>query len=459
MGAGNLASPLALTSIGFFFTTLHVLFSHHTNLSHSEDEDAPSPLTRRLSKLNLSRRSSATSISTSHSHSSLRSPHPLSRSISHSILREEENEDDVDEFGRVSRAGESRRIARTEYGRITRSVTSSSGSKSLPLGGGRNQPLNGRTSKARITKAKDDTRCLLDGDDVMTPTRADFRDSAGSSSSGLGTGTGNDNGSSTASTSSLSLPFPATPQSPVPFSSTPNPLSSSVSNMASSYLPNPTQLPSRSSTPSLCNIDKSLPPLPLTPKKYPPSLSRLRTYSSASSIGSLELGSAGGVRVNGCAGEGVGIGMGTPRPGVPRPSLGSVPRPPLGGVPRPSLNGAPRPSLGGVPRSLSTPRPSIGPTLPMGTHPHPHASAYNTSLSTPNPSISSITVQNGHVNGNGTRILRTLHNQCEHKPTPTNHLPKPTRHHQLLRPAPKAPSPARSNSSNPASSRHGPGEC
>ncbi|KAG1869683.1 hypothetical protein C8R48DRAFT_771073 [Suillus tomentosus] len=43
-----------------------------------------------------SRRSSAISISTSQSHSSFRSLHPLSRSISHSILREEN--EDVDEY-------------------------------------------------------------------------------------------------------------------------------------------------------------------------------------------------------------------------------------------------------------------------------------------------------------------------------------------------------------------------
>ncbi|KAG2360683.1 hypothetical protein BDR07DRAFT_129932 [Suillus spraguei] len=195
----------------------------------------------------------------------------------------------------------------------------------------------------------------------VTPTRADFRDSVGSSSSGLEMG-GTGNGSSTASTSSLSLPFPATPQSPVAFSETrPNP-SSGI-----------TRPPSRSSTPSSCNIDKSLPPLPLTPKKYPPSLSRLRTYSSASSLGSVELGN-GRLRVN--TGGEAGAGM-------PRPSLSGVPRPSLGGAPRPSLGGVPRPSSG-VPRSLlSTSRPSIS----------PHPSAFNTSLSTPSPSLAG---QSGH---------------------------------------------------------------
>ncbi|KAG2339129.1 hypothetical protein BDR05DRAFT_968405 [Suillus weaverae] len=358
--------------------------------SDSEDEDAPSPLTRRLSALNLSRSSSATSISTSQSYSSLRSPHPLSRSISHSILREEENEE-VDEFGRVV-VGQ---FAHTDYGRVIRDGPFS---KSLPLNKSRVKPLTSRP-KHRPHKPKGDARVPVpisfeDGMDNVTPTRADFRDSAGSSSSGLGTGTGGGtgNGSSTTSTSSLS---PATPLSPVAFSETsPDP----PSVMGSSH----TYSPPRSSTPLSCNIDKSLPPLPLTPKKYPPSLSRLRTYSSASSVGSLEW--SGGLRVNvdvnGGEGPRPSLGgvprpslSGTPRPSlgsVPRPSLGSVPRPSLGGVPRPSLSGTPRPSLGGVPRpSLSTPRPSMS----------PHPSASNTSLSTPNPSLPSLAGQSGLSGG------------------------------------------------------------
>ncbi|KAG1888143.1 hypothetical protein F4604DRAFT_1916061 [Suillus subluteus] len=361
----------------------------------SEDEDAPSPLTRRLSALNLSRRSSATSISTSQSYSSLRSPHPLSRSISHSILREEENEEEVDEFGRVVRGADS---ARTDDGRV---ILDGQFSKSLPP---RTKPLTCRP-KSRPHKPKDgETRVpvpvpipLENEMDGVTPTRADFRNSAGSSSSGLGTGAGGGtgNGSSTTSTSSLSLPFPATPQSPVAFSETsPNPLLGMTHTHKHSL--------SQSSTLSSCNIDKSLPPLPLTPKKCPPSLSRLRTYSNTSSVGSVEL-SGGGLRIIGEAGTGTprpslssmprsSLG-GVPRPslgGMPRSSLGGVPRPSLGGVPRSSLGGVPRPSLGGVPRpSLSSPRPSIS----------PHPSAFNTSLSTPNPSLSSLAGQSGDGRG------------------------------------------------------------
>lgn len=296
----------------------------------------------------------------------------------------------MDEFGRV-RVGKS---SRTDYGRV---ILDGPFSKSLPLNKSRTKPLTSR-QKSRSHKPKDDIRVQIpldDGMDGVTPTRADFRDSAGSSSSGLGAGTGGRTGnvSSTASTSSLSLPFPATPQSPVAFSETsPNPLS----ELGSSHTIHP---PSRSSTPS-CNIDKSLPPLPLTPKKYPPSLSRLRTYSSASSVGSVELG-GGGLKVNGNGGE-----AGVPRSsfgGVPRPSLGSTPRPSLGGVPRPSLSGVPRPSLGGVPRpSLNgTPRSSLGGVpRPSFSTPRPlmspHPSVSNTSLSTPNPSLSSLAGQNGH---------------------------------------------------------------
>ncbi|KAF8872210.1 hypothetical protein CPB84DRAFT_1854588 [Gymnopilus junonius] len=61
--------------------------------SDSEDEDAPSPLTRRLSTLNLSRRSSASSIMTGASSSrpttGLGQRHPLSRSFSSGALVEQ----------------------------------------------------------------------------------------------------------------------------------------------------------------------------------------------------------------------------------------------------------------------------------------------------------------------------------------------------------------------------------
>ena len=75
----------------FFFISLTFFFN-------SEDEDAPSPLTRRLSSLNLSRRSSASSIQSAapplSSSSSLRRIHPLSRSYSSGAILETEREHD-----------------------------------------------------------------------------------------------------------------------------------------------------------------------------------------------------------------------------------------------------------------------------------------------------------------------------------------------------------------------------
>ncbi|KAF9474917.1 hypothetical protein BDN70DRAFT_884348 [Pholiota conissans] len=72
--------------------------------SDSEDEDAPSPLTRRISTLNLSRRSSASSIvpnrsSTLSSGGTSRRPHPLARSASSSALLDGERRgyDEYDE--------------------------------------------------------------------------------------------------------------------------------------------------------------------------------------------------------------------------------------------------------------------------------------------------------------------------------------------------------------------------
>ncbi|KAF9471885.1 hypothetical protein BDN70DRAFT_925951 [Pholiota conissans] len=72
--------------------------------SDSEDEDAPSPLTHRISTLNLSRRSSASSIvpnrsSTLSSGGTSRRPHPLARSASSSALLDGERRgyDEYDE--------------------------------------------------------------------------------------------------------------------------------------------------------------------------------------------------------------------------------------------------------------------------------------------------------------------------------------------------------------------------
>ncbi|PPQ80525.1 hypothetical protein CVT24_002654, partial [Panaeolus cyanescens] len=88
--------------------------------SDSEDEDAPSPLTRRLSQLNLQRRASSSSIGTSTSYMShsahggyayatapvgRKQPHPLTRSYSYGTLADT-SEFGVSEFGRRGEFGE-----------------------------------------------------------------------------------------------------------------------------------------------------------------------------------------------------------------------------------------------------------------------------------------------------------------------------------------------------------------
>lgn len=79
----------------FGFTTLIYKLIYSQPIStHSEDEDAPSPLTRRLSTLNLARRSSASSILTtgiSASRCLHQQQHPLSRSYSSGALLESEH--------------------------------------------------------------------------------------------------------------------------------------------------------------------------------------------------------------------------------------------------------------------------------------------------------------------------------------------------------------------------------
>ncbi|KAF8171133.1 hypothetical protein BJ912DRAFT_887235 [Pholiota molesta] len=68
--------------------------------SDSEDEDAPSPLTRRISTLNLSRRSSASSIVPGRTSSmqGARRPHPLARSASSGALLESERDRAFDAY-------------------------------------------------------------------------------------------------------------------------------------------------------------------------------------------------------------------------------------------------------------------------------------------------------------------------------------------------------------------------
>ena len=78
---------------GFYWSFIYERFLQ----SFSEDEDAPSPLTRRLSALNLSRRASASSImSASGLGSGAPWHHPLARSYSHGTVLESEVEHDFD---------------------------------------------------------------------------------------------------------------------------------------------------------------------------------------------------------------------------------------------------------------------------------------------------------------------------------------------------------------------------
>ncbi|KIK91204.1 hypothetical protein PAXRUDRAFT_642431 [Paxillus rubicundulus Ve08.2h10] len=335
--------------------------------SDSEDEDAPSPLTRRLSSLVLTRRvsSSVNSYRSSHSQSYL--PHPLSRSISHSILREVD-EYEADEFGYslrdsvaprsfptrsqgISRVGSTHSVGSSSLGRYSTLSTSSS---SAP---GRSMRANsGSASSSYGVSASSKTNSFHNGngvgtglalsipeqDDGVTPTRAAFE------RSNL-PGTATDLPHTPSSTaSSVSIPFPATPES--------------TEDLPKSH-------------PGY-NKNKMLPPLPASGKgKYPSSLGlrspagalqRPRTYSNASSVSTNSVLGLPPSGPDGSTSRGP-----SPVLGIPRPSIGgAVPRPPVGGTPRPSITGTPRPSLsGGLSLNGATPRPSLAiprPSLSAG---------------------------------------------------------------------------------------------
>lgn len=221
----------------------------------SEDEDAPSPLTRRLSTLNLSRRSSASSIATS-----ARRQHPLSRSYSSGALLESEYEqpDDPDgEYSPVLRhpflASASRssvpptswynKTNRSSGG--TRASTSSVGSSSF------SQDAN-IPDRPRLLNPSKISSALRDSSgssgDNYEPSIADKRISVVRTSS---------------STSTFSIPMPVTPKDVDPALWSPSG--------------------------QLYNKEKSLPPLPKGVLKKQPSkahmgTTRVRTFSSASSV-------------------------------------------------------------------------------------------------------------------------------------------------------------------------------
>ncbi|KAG9313735.1 hypothetical protein JVU11DRAFT_6089 [Chiua virens] len=310
--------------------------------SDSEDEDAPSPLTRRVSTLVLSRRASSSSVGSlrsSHSHST--SPHPLSRSISHSVLREADEPDavpDVDEFGCSNRSSVATRSLPSRSNPVSRvgslrSMGSSLGRYSTYS----NSSANGIRARAgsvsessMYADGTDGYGGLMPGireqDDGVTPTRTAFERSSLGSLNGSAVA---ESPSSTAS--SASLPFPATPES-----------GEDIHHLHPVY-----------------NQDKVLPPLPLSVRSNYP-----RTFSNASSVST---------------GSRIGVPTGNLKPNTvsaattPRPSLSD--RPPKSSIPagtrRPSLNGTPRPSLtipkSPLPAASGLPRPTT-PSL----SPHPN---------------------------------------------------------------------------------------
>ncbi|TFK32522.1 hypothetical protein BDQ12DRAFT_692419 [Crucibulum laeve] len=233
--------------------------------SDSEDEDAPSPLTRRLSTLNLSRRSSASSMRStpaSHTyHGGSGRPHPLSRSYSSGLLSGD-GDFDNSAFGDVTESGEwaqkQRKVPMTSLpptswqkrsgvsvGAGVRSSTGSAGSNgrlSIEVSGkgstapSRTSSASSRTGTRRVTK--ENSGYARSSDDTL-------------------------NTPSTAST--LSIPLPITP-------------SEGTTNTQGGVIP--------------LDKEKSLPPLPGSSlRKYPSNLSlngskgfpRTRTYSSMAS--------------------------------------------------------------------------------------------------------------------------------------------------------------------------------
>ncbi|KAH7882911.1 hypothetical protein F5I97DRAFT_1930530 [Phlebopus sp. FC_14] len=333
--------------------------------SDSEDEDAPSPLTRRLSTLVLARRASSSSVHSlrsAHSH-----PHPLSRSISHSVLREvDEAEVETDELGYVQHRASSslsQSLPHKSDGttRIESSYSTGSGSigrsstfsaSSTPS---RTRVNSGSSSYAASSSSKTNSFgsvnvrenglavSIPEQDDGMTPTRAAF----GRSSVGADVP---HTPSSTAS--SASLPFPATPES-------------------TEDLPRPVQVYYK---------DKSLPPLPGgsgSNGKYPSSLGirspvnglqRERTYSNASSASTS---SALGMRAHSPRGP-------SPAPGTPRPSITGIQRTSTAGTLRHSGTSASTPRS-----SLALPRPSL--STPSSAFPSTASAPTTTTNPAPTP--------------------------------------------------------------------------
>ena len=230
------------------FLQVFASFAEPTKTLISEDEDAPSPLTRRLSTLNLSRRSSASSVRTTASTISLR--HPLSRSFSSGALLESELErlEDVDEETSVPSSSRPRLLS---AGRLSRPPIPPTSWQNKAAAQNRNSGT--RTSTSSIGSAFSvDTTLSADGiprrPSKLCRPSSGLRDSSGSSennyervfSSGRkGSSSGNDDRTSSSTASTLSTGMPPTPRDYDPSMSSPAGLG------GRSY-----------------NIEKSLPPLP-----------------------------------------------------------------------------------------------------------------------------------------------------------------------------------------------------
>lgn len=265
----------------------------HTDLDVSEDEDAPSPLTRRLSTLNLANRSSSSSLRSS--------VHPLSRSQSNSTLH------DGDLYDRdVSTTSSRRPIPRPR-------PPPTSWQKRSASGGGRTSTSSvGSAFSLTLSIPEDEFEDVRSTSVQRTPSEA---------SGGLPPSKPVRDAVDTPSTAStISLPMPVTPD----------------------------DAPAHAKL----DKDKGLPPLP-TPvlRKYPSSLAlrplatgdiapRPRTLSNASSVSSS--GAVTGHRASTAS-----------TPAIPSPPLASSYTPRAVTAPRPlrlSQSLTTRPQPGEVPR-------------------------------------------------------------------------------------------------------------
>ncbi|KIM35048.1 hypothetical protein M413DRAFT_369576 [Hebeloma cylindrosporum] len=290
--------------------------------SDSEDEDAPSPLTRRLSTLNLARRSSASSILTTGTSSSrrLHQQHPLSRSYSSGALESEHREfdtsydddelDDDYEDNTLQESGEWARIRRPSGGKKglsasagasrpamppptswqsrstngkrasggsagARTSTSSAGSVfslevTIPEGSGEGKRASSSSSTSRMVRPG--------GRSSLGSSAGGTRDSSGSSTfdhpnpskyrrvTPTKRPSGDEVGTPTSTASTLSIPMPATPRDYDGLSSSTTPVKGSVVGLGMKF-----------------NKEKSLPPLPSGGLKRPSSRTNLVSKSTSNS--------------------------------------------------------------------------------------------------------------------------------------------------------------------------------